>query len=1091
MKNVCQLVLSLFTVLSLGNVSGAPQPQLIAQTSHGHSAQERSELQPELIVQTRHEVTTLSFNVDGALLASGGRDGTIKLWSLAGRAEIRTYTGQHEYITSIAFSPAANLLATASHDKTIAIWDTISGSNKCSWPAYGRERQESYTGIRDWEITPKGEHRVENIDARYPASVVFSRDGQTLLSVGAEGSQKLWDVESCKQVNATANPSDYPRSRKLRNKSESDPTAAVAVSNDGKWIATAEYAADITIRDQGKKTSFKLEGNSGAIDQAVLSPDEKSLLCFAGSRINVWDLEAGVWDKTLTLPFTGKIAVSADRRHVAGAEKDTIYVLNLDSYDLKEIKYPLKNTINAIAVSPDGSTVFVADYQDGGDCSVIRWDVTTGVAKQRWEGIQPYLRTTALAFSPDGKTLVSGGRDKMIRFTSLQGSKPTVFINLEPELTWVGRDTLSIAFNPANPDEVAVGCLDGEIRILDSRKGVITRTLKSHEDAVLALMFSEDGNFLFSGSADKSIKQWDLKNSNETPFPYVGHLNRVTSLTSTRDGKLLISGGADGKVEMWNTKTRRELLSLAVLSEPIVGTTPATARWLVSSPEGRFDTNSIETIATLHWRFRDAPMTPLPLEIFMRQYFEPALLRRTLKSEALPELPPLASLNRARPEVVIRITSKPGAQTFVTGFVDVASVSEEQRVDGKLVSLQSGAFDLRLFRDGQLVSYQSGNLINDPSGKASIPFSVKIPRTKGLENIELTAYAFNSDRVKSETAKHVHILSRPVAPTRGKAYVISVGVNATLDPGWDLSFAASDALLSEKMLTTKLRAAGEYDVVPVTLTSEHGQTGHGRAVTKRLASKRNFQTVLNALAYGPDKVDSALLEEIPNHDLLRKVEPEDLVLISFSSHGYTDKNGKFYLVPYDTDTEIKLTSLGDEIAPESLANFISSDDLSEWVRDIDARELVLIVDTCHSAGAVAEPGFKPGPMGSRGMGQLAYDKGMRVLAASQADDVALEVDRLEQGLLTFVLMREGLERGEADQDGNGLITLDEWLAYALARVPTLYKDLRAGKAQELKAKDVQITSVLIGESQKKNAYQKPQLFDFKRKPVGVVISRTR
>jgi hypothetical protein len=245
------------------------------------------------------------------------------------------------------------------------------------------------------------------------------------------------------------------------------------------------------------------------------------------------------------------------------------------------------------------------------------------------------------------------------------------------------------------------------------------------------------------------------------------------------------------------------------------------------------------------------------------------------------------------------------------------------------------------------------------------------------------------------------------------------------------------------------------------------------------------------LAYGPDKVDSALLNEIPNHELLRKVEPEDLVLISFSSHGYTDKNGKFYLVPYDTDTEIKWTSLGDEIAPESLAEFISSDDLSEWVRDIDAGELVLIVDTCHSAGAVAEPGFKPGPMGSRGMGQLAYDKGMRVLAASQANDVALEVDGLEQGLLTFALMREGLERDGADQDKNGQITLEEWLAYALSRVPALYDDVKAGKTQELKAKGGQIISLVIGESPKKNAYQQPQLFDFKRKPVGIVISRRR
>src|SRR6185503_6290727 len=103
-----------------------------------------------------------------------------------------------------------------------------------------------------------------------------------------------------------------------------------------------------------------------------------------------------------------------------------------------------------------------------------------------------------------------------------------------------------------------------------------------------------------------------------------------------------------------------------------------------------------------------------------------------------------------------------------------------------------------------------------------------------------------------------------------------------------------------------------------------------------------------------------------------------------------------------------------EISPASLTHFVSSDELSEWLRDIDAGEMVLVVDTCHSAAAIEAGGFKPGPMGSRGMGQLAYDKGIRVLAASQADDVALEINRLRHGLLTYALMHDGLERGQAD-----------------------------------------------------------------------------
>ena len=74
--------------------------------------------------------------------------------------------------------------------------------------------------------------------------------------------------------------------------------------------------------------------------------------------------------------------------------------------------------------------------------------------------------------------------------------------------------------------------------------------------------------------------------------------------------------------------------------------------------------------------------------------------------------------------------------------------------------------------------------------------------------------------------------------------------------------------------------------------------------------------------------------------------------------------------------------------------------------------MVMIVDACHSAAGVPE-GFKPGPMGDRGLGQLAYDKGMRILAATQANDVALESGQIGQGLLTYALVEDGLKKGLA------------------------------------------------------------------------------
>ena len=84
-------------------------------------------------------------------------------------------------------------------------------------------------------------------------------------------------------------------------------------------------------------------------------------------------------------------------------------------------------------------------------------------------------------------------------------------------------------------------------------------------------------------------------------------------------------------------------------------------------------------------------------------------------------------------------------------------------------------------------------------------------------------------------------------------------------------------------------------------------------------------------------------------------------------------------------------------------------------------------------------------MGSRGLGQLAFDKGMRILAASQADDVALESDLIKQGLLSFALVENGLEGKQADfKPKDKKITLEEWLSYGVNRVPSLAEEVRGG-----------------------------------------------
>jgi hypothetical protein len=152
----------------------------------------------------------------------------------------------------------------------------------------------------------------------------------------------------------------------------------------------------------------------------------------------------------------------------------------------------------------------------------------------------------------------------------------------------------------------------------------------------------------------------------------------------------------------------------------------------------------------------------------------------------------------------------------------------------------------------------------------------------------------------------------------------------------------------------------------------------------------------------------------------------------------------------------------------------------------------MIVDTCHSEATVAYDGFKPGPMGSRGLGQLAYDKGMRILAASKSGQSAIELGGdIKEGLLSYALVHEGLEEGKADfQPKDGKILMSEWLAYGAQEVPNLFS---SGQAKGPNGENPTVKNtrdiIYLGPDQAPPGYQQPALFDFAKSTIDVVLSQ--
>jgi uncharacterized caspase-like protein len=368
--------------------------------------------------------------------------------------------------------------------------------------------------------------------------------------------------------------------------------------------------------------------------------------------------------------------------------------------------------------------------------------------------------------------------------------------------------------------------------------------------------------------------------------------------------------------------------------------------------------------------------------------------------------------------------------------------------------------------------------------------------------VQFSAYAFNRDRVKSDTARATYEAAAQPGAIDGsnsaRAYIVSIGVNAYENSDWNLKYAANDAREIQRTLTAKLVASAQFaEVVPVSLISDYEARDGNTIVTAKSATKHNIQSVLDLLAGRP--VDAETVKMIPNGDKLRKASPDDLVIISFSSHGYAGVTGDFFFIPYDVGEgkERQITS-------DLLAHCISSDGLGLWLRDVDAGDIVMIVDACHSAASIQAEGFKPGPMGSRGLGQLSYDKGMRILTSTQSDDVALETEATQQGLLIYALTHDGIDQRQADfKPRDGRITMAEWLQFGVQQVPKLFAQIMQGDVslaanalKEIKVGNQPPTKIIVysrdgkSSSLKDGSSQQPSLFDFKRTRRDIVLLKT-
>nr|XP_043907653.1 transducin beta-like protein 3 [Solea senegalensis] len=543
-------------------------------------------------------VASMNFDSTSTLLATGGCDGTIKLWDVLKQYCTHNLKGSSGVVNLVQFHPDISRLQlfSSSLDCGIRMWDLRSSQCVCVL-------QSHYSAVTSLCFNPDGDTMVSSgrdkictvwdLETRKPKRTVpvyeavegvallpedgdFSQIGVKskdlhFITAGSKGVLRVWEATTARCVYTQALPSTLTPASEDEQEKDDDPRSLTYLLHlpTSNKLATVTAEHNIVLYQlPALTTQQQFVGYSDEVlDVKFLGKDDSHIVVATNScQLKVFELLNnscqilyGHTDTVLSLDVFKKGSLFA-----SCAKDRSVRVWKMDS-DSGQVRCVAQGSSHANAVGSITCSRMKASFIVSGsqDCTVKVWDLPVDLPSTEEDMHELTARSTekahdkdvnSVAVSPNDKLLASGSQDRTAKLWSLAGEGN---IGLLGVFRGHRRGVWAVCFSPVD-QVLATSSADGTTKLWSLQDFSCLKTFEGHDASVLKVVFVSRGTQLLTSGSDGLVKLWTIK-TNECVKTLDAHQDKVWGLHASCKDDKMVTGSADSNITVWLDVTEVEL----------------------------------------------------------------------------------------------------------------------------------------------------------------------------------------------------------------------------------------------------------------------------------------------------------------------------------------------------------------------------------------------------------------------------------------------------------------------------------------------------------------------------------------------------